>query len=471
MKKAHIIIKNIVLFLALQGVLFLTTYYQRRTTGAFGGWGLIFDITFALLYALVFTVAFAQNSAIGEEDALALNGKKNAVFFTLGLIAALTLRVAFTLVAPSLHLLAGVWQYYAVDLASVLLFLVSYVIVVKKDKALWKNKKTLLAFLGFLALVLLLSYHYDSYLFGRREAVLAKYTETSPYLATELKNLHYLNTIHAFLLESGLLCAFVLFHFIPCKIEEKAPLKKTLAEGEEELLPESDARKFVRLLLQCAFYLGAAWLIFLPSILIAPENLISLYVLGPERYTHTILIGDFNYSSEVKRVFSGIGYSKEKEYYAEKTLLLWKNEIKGETFFLNGDEPTYIQFPGQDDPIEYNKEYTDIMAGHRTVQVFGHQAFCFFEGGNARLVRVDEIAAHEENSTVTALCEELLVHGNLFAFEKGCEYLLKYDPSFIEPYIERYAKGDFTEQEMKWMEECCWKSEYVILLAQKVATK
>lgn len=467
MKKAHIIIKNIVLFLALQGVLFLTTYYPRRATGTFGGWGLIFDIAFALLYALVFTVAFAQNSAIGEEDALALNGKKNAVFFARGFITALALRVASVLVAPALHSLEGVWQYFATDLFSVLFFLVSYVIVVKKDKALWKNKRALLAFLGFLALVLLLSYHYDSYLFGRREAVLAKYTEASPYLATELKNLHFLNTIHAFLLESGLLCAFVLFHFIPCKVEEKVRPQKALVKGEAELLPESDARKFVRLLLQCAFYLGAAWFIFLPSILIAPENLISLYSPEGSISTNTAYIGNFNYSSTGKIVFSGIGYREEKEYYAEKTLILWKNELPKETFVLNGAEPDYIQFSELYDGIDYKK----ITVQFRSIQVFGYEAFCFFEGGNARLVRVDKLATYEENRTVTALCEELLIHGNLFVFETGCEYLLKYDPSFIEPYIERYAKGEFNEKEMKWMEECCWKSEYVVSLAQKTVIK
>lgn len=50
-------------------------------------------------------------------------------------------------------------------------------------------------------------------------------------------------------------------------------------------------------------------------------------------------------------------------------------------------------------------------------------------------------------------------------FEYGCDYLKKYDSDFINPYIERYANGDFTENENKVNQEI--NTDYMINFAQK----
>ena len=61
---------------------------------------------------------------------------------------------------------------------------------------------------------------------------------------------------------------------------------------------------------------------------------------------------------------------------------------------------------------------------------------------------------------------KLLSDGNIFAFEYVCDYLLASDPLFIQPYIERYAEGHFTEMEKEWMEKNFYKSEYVVNIAK-----
>lgn len=50
-------------------------------------------------------------------------------------------------------------------------------------------------------------------------------------------------------------------------------------------------------------------------------------------------------------------------------------------------------------------------------------------------------------------------------FEYGCEYLLKYDPEFIKSYITRYAKGDFTEDELAVNEDI--RTEYMVSVAKE----
>ena len=44
--------------------------------------------------------------------------------------------------------------------------------------------------------------------------------------------------------------------------------------------------------------------------------------------------------------------------------------------------------------------------------------------------------------------------------------MIKYDSDFINPYIERYANGDFTENENKVNQEI--NTDYMINFAQKM---
>jgi hypothetical protein len=75
----------------------------------------------------------------------------------------------------------------------------------------------------------------------------------------------------------------------------------------------------------------------------------------------------------------------------------------------------------------------------------------------------------ESHAVITELCRELISNGNLFAFEFGCEYLLKYDSNFIEPYIEKYAKGEFSVNEFEWFENSFYNEEYIVNIAKTFA--
>ena len=51
-------------------------------------------------------------------------------------------------------------------------------------------------------------------------------------------------------------------------------------------------------------------------------------------------------------------------------------------------------------------------------------------------------------------------------FEYGSKYLLKYDPEFIKPYIQRYANGDFSDNELQLNKDI--KTEYMIDFANRM---
>ena len=49
----------------------------------------------------------------------------------------------------------------------------------------------------------------------------------------------------------------------------------------------------------------------------------------------------------------------------------------------------------------------------------------------------------------------------------AAEYLERYAPDFIEDYTERYAKGDFTEAELLWMETNHYRGTYIVDIAKQ----
>lgn len=99
------------------------------------------------------------------------------------------------------------------------------------------------------------------------------------------------------------------------------------------------------------------------------------------------------------------------------------------------------------------------------------ERFCthaiMYENKNNEPVAIltENIPGIEKDDTVTIILEKLISEGYWDYFEYGCDYLLKYDPEFIKPYIERYAKGEFTETELEISNNI--KTEYMISFAQK----
>ena len=74
--------------------------------------------------------------------------------------------------------------------------------------------------------------------------------------------------------------------------------------------------------------------------------------------------------------------------------------------------------------------------------------------------------SYQNANTVVEVCKQELRNGNIYIFEYCCDYLLKYDEEFIQTYIERYAEGDFSALEERWMARNYYKSEFVTDIAK-----
>ncbi len=122
-----------------------------------------------------------------------------------------------------------------------------------------------------------------------------------------------------------------------------------------------------------------------------------------------------------------------------------------------------------------NQEYNNIHNSNsgKSVKIqeqeivfFSNQYIAFAVNDTPYIVSFENICKENENEILTAFIEYMLSCGYWDYFEYGCEYLLKYDPEFIKPYIERYTKGDFSDNELNLNKDI--KTEYMIDFANSM---
>ena len=77
-----------------------------------------------------------------------------------------------------------------------------------------------------------------------------------------------------------------------------------------------------------------------------------------------------------------------------------------------------------------------------------------------------EILDMPKDDMLTDVLKAGILHGDYHCFEYGSGYLQKHAPGFIQPYIERYAIGEFTGQERSDMGDI--RPEYIQELARKL---
>jgi len=121
----------------------------------------------------------------------------------------------------------------------------------------------------------------------------------------------------------------------------------------------------------------------------------------------------------------------------------------------------YIQFA----PIEtwYNNE---LRVNGYKVFYLSPYALLYYDGQEEQMLLFSDIQSQPKDDMLTEVLKQGIIYGDFHCFEHGAGYLKKYDPEFIQPYITRYARGEFTLKEQKDMGDI--RPEYVREVAQRL---
>lgn len=285
-------------------------------------------------------------------------------------------------------------------------------------------------------LILLICFSFDTVDFFRRQELLEKYVSGSYPLDSALLNMDYRWEIRNMLLD--FLCATAAFLYLMMS-GEKPDIKKEKKYGE-------GARTIFRILLM----LGVFFPVFFVKAIILPNNAILPTYIG---HYGTVLeyklpkeVYDISYS-DVFTVSRADAYGGEVPVYCTSKITVWYN---GEDFFSFKTDGYYTGGGGPVTDEILSNCWQEVQLGSIKAAIFASREIAWVSGSDKVHIQIDKIPDADENAILTALCLDRVSSGDWRFFEHSLEYLLKYEPDFIMPYIQRYADGKFTDRELEY---------------------
>ena len=138
------------------------------------------------------------------------------------------------------------------------------------------------------------------------------------------------------------------------------------------------------------------------------------------------------------------------------------------SFRIDGEySPRKTHMEGNQIVLYEDRERTEINGTE--VIICYDKAFAYLKDGKPYVVTTECISEKEYDAVLLGTCERMLSEGRFEFFEYICEYIQKYDPVFIEQYLERYSTGNFTETEFQQMGDI--NPDYITRCAKQFANQ
>lgn len=138
------------------------------------------------------------------------------------------------------------------------------------------------------------------------------------------------------------------------------------------------------------------------------------------------------------------------------------------SFCIDGEySPRKTHIEGNQVILDEDRERTQVNGIE--VIICYDKAFAYLKDSKPYVVTTEGISEKEYDEVLLGVCERMLSEGRFEFFEYICEYILKYDSKFIEPYLERYCVGDFSSFELQKMEDIA--PDYITKCARQIANQ
>lgn len=111
-------------------------------------------------------------------------------------------------------------------------------------------------------------------------------------------------------------------------------------------------------------------------------------------------------------------------------------------------------------------EYFTLQLGETAVGVKYPYFLIYVEGDQQKVFSLNTLGKAEGNAILTAFARNRAEAGDLRLFEQCATYLCRYDADFIRPYLQRYARREFTETEREALKDI--REDYVCGVAAEL---
>lgn len=334
---------------------------------------------------------------------------------------------------------------FAVDYALIFAVWLAFALILmavtgRGDWKAWKTWLPLAAVVLILAVFVLLDLR-DA---GIRKEILTRYQPTAKLPKNRLMNMRFAHEMRCIGLDFACGAAYLI-----------RVAMNTAADPEEE----KDRGRKGRLVLRAYCLLTVAFFLYLGKASLLPYNAIQLGYIW-----HGTDIIDFdvphdrlyNSRSDYLRVMRGDEHGNERYVYCRSTKTLSYNERKIFSFKVD-------DFDNGTGLMAYCMNHVEVgNLGGGDNNVYSGGNIVWTRGNEVRYITLKDLPTAEKDDILTVICIDMLSKGDLGFFEYGLDYMMKYEPELMMMYIERYAAGDFTEQEQAGD----YNTEYIQRLAQ-----
>lgn len=429
----------------MEGLYFLWQPYPKSIIKTIGSPWAYSDIITGMIYFLIFDVVIdiSVRSMARQRELSSFFEWKNMKYIAALIAIQLCLDLVNLSGAKLLNEYAAI-VYNVVTAAGWVLFALLFSCMTERAKSSEKRERIAV---GIAAAALLLCVLLDIGDIVQRRALIEKYDLTSRILESRLLNIQFRSELRNMLLDFCCGAAFLTVFLLAA--DEK---KKRYDEGW---------RLFCRMVVLSAACVG----VYFTKAFLLPNNVIFPGYLEHTGYYSAYQRLEPEYDFRDVNVLTVYRFHRETE---KKVVYCVSDDI----ICYNGNDLFHFKTDGKfsgtnrylADKIEYDG-FELIQICNTDAAIYASKEIVWMIGNEARHIAFKDIASAKENPILTALCIERITAGDWRFFEYGYEYLLKFEPEFIKPYMERYAAGEFTDSEVKY------NSEYRPAYIQKIAMK
>lgn len=159
----------------------------------------------------------------------------------------------------------------------------------------------------------------------------------------------------------------------------------------------------------------------------------------------------FDYNRTFTTISRATGYHKKREIYRKTHGTLYYGDKKVLDIYMD------YEFEGN--PIEVL-----TVDGLKIRIICKNQAIAYLKDEKPYVVSFQDINKQSNDVILLEVCKELLSEGRLDCFEYICAYIMQYDPSFIQPYLQRYMASEYTTEELSHIGDI--STDYITKTAQ-----